>query len=74
MVPTLFRVGDFGVPTHSFFVVIGVGAALAVFAVESRRRGVSNRTMWTIAAGSLLGGAIFAKASTAWRYVAESGD
>jgi prolipoprotein diacylglyceryltransferase len=30
--------------------------------------------MWTIAAGSLLGGAIFAKASTAWRYVAEAGE
>lgn len=72
MVPTLFEIGDFGVPTHTFFVLAGTGTALVIFALESRRRGVANRTMWTIVAGSLLGGAIFAKASTMWRYVAES--
>lgn len=71
MVPTLFHLGGLAVPTHTFFVVLGTGAALTVFALESRRRGVSNNSMWTVAAGSLLGGAIFAKASTAWRYVAE---
>lgn len=74
MYPTLFQIGDFGVPTHAFFVLLGTAAALAVFALESSRRGVSNRTMWTIAAGSLLGGAIFAKASTAWQWVAETDD
>ncbi len=30
--------------------------------------------MWSIAAGALLGGALLAKASTAWRFVAEGGD
>jgi prolipoprotein diacylglyceryltransferase len=30
--------------------------------------------MWTIAAGALLGGAVFAKLSTAWRYVESTGD
>lgn len=72
MIPTLFRIGDLAVATHTFFVVLGTGTALVVFAFESRRRGVDDRTMWTIAAGSLLGGALLAKASTAWRYVAET--
>lgn len=71
MVPTL-DVGGIAVPTHTFFVVLGAAVALTVFALESRRRGVSNNALWTVAAGALLGGAIFAKASTAWRYVAES--
>lgn len=70
MLPTLFHIGELGVPTHDFFVVLGTGVALAVFALESRRRGVSTNALWTVAAGALLGGAIFAKASTAWRYVA----
>ena len=71
MVPTLFEFGGLAVPTHSFFVVLGTGVALAMFALESRRRGVSSNSMWTVAAGALLGGAILAKASTAWRYVTE---
>lgn len=72
MFPTLFRIGGLEVPTHTFFVVLGAGVALTVFAFESRRRGVSTNSMWTVAAGALVGGAIFAKASTAWRYVAEA--
>ena len=71
MLPTLFRIGGLEVATHTFFVLLGTGVALTVFALESRRRGVSTNSMWTIAAGALLGGAIFAKASTAWRYVTE---
>ena len=73
MVPTLFELGGLAVPTHTFFVVLGAGVAVAVFALESRRRGVSSNSMWTVAAGALVGGAVFAKASTAWRYVAEGG-
>jgi phosphatidylglycerol:prolipoprotein diacylglycerol transferase len=72
VVPILFTIGGFEVPTHTVFVILGAGVAFIVFAFESRRRGVANRTMWTIAAGSLLGGAILAKASTAWRYVDET--
>ena len=60
MYPTLLRVGGWGVPTHEVFVVLGVAAALIVFAVESRRRGVADRAMWTIAGGALFGGAVFA--------------
>jgi prolipoprotein diacylglyceryltransferase len=74
MYPTLLRIGAFEVPTHDAFVLLGVATALGVFALETRRRGVADRTMWTIAAGSLLGGALLAKASTSWRYVADTGD
>ena len=69
-----FSIGGLEVPTHTFFVVLGVGAALLVFAFESRRRAVGDRAIWSIAAASLLGGAVFAKASTLWRYVDATGD
>ena len=74
MYPVLFRLGPWGVPTHEFFLGLGVLAALAVFAWEARRRHVNDRATWTVAAGALLGGAVFAKAATAWRYVADTGD
>jgi len=70
----LFHLGPWGVPTHEFLLVLGVLAALGLFAAEARRRQVNDRATWTVAAGSLLGGAVFAKAATAWRYVADSGD
>ena len=69
MLPVMFEIGGWEVPTHPVFVVLGTGVALAVFAYESRRRGVGDRRMWSIAAGALLGGAVFAKASTAWQFV-----
>jgi phosphatidylglycerol:prolipoprotein diacylglycerol transferase len=67
--PVLFDVWGWEVPTHPTFVVLGAGVAVVVFALEARRRGVGDRRMWTIAAGSLVGGAILAKASTAWQFV-----
>ncbi|HSF84228.1 MAG TPA: prolipoprotein diacylglyceryl transferase family protein [Acidimicrobiia bacterium] len=74
MYPTLFRFAGFGVPTHAFFVLAGVAAALLVFRRESRLRGEASPAMWTIAAGALIGGALLAKASTTWRFVAEGGE
>lgn len=74
MYPVLFRLGALEVATHDAFVVLGVAAALVVFRFETRRRAVDRRAMSTIAAGSLLTGAVFAKASTAWRYVTESSE
>ncbi len=69
MRPVLFELWGWGVPTHATFVLLGAGVAVGVFALEARRRGVGDRRMWTIAAGSLLGGAVLAKASTAWQFV-----
>jgi uncharacterized radical SAM superfamily Fe-S cluster-containing enzyme/prolipoprotein diacylglyceryltransferase len=72
--PTLFHLGRFAVPTHEVFLGLGVLAAVALFAHEARRRGVLDGATWSVAAGALFGGAVFAKAATAWRYVADTGD
>ena len=61
MFPTL---GDlFGivlaVPTHDTFVGLGVVVAVAVFIVETRRRGVADYRLLYVVTGALVGGAIF---------------
>ena len=68
MLPVLFRIGLFGVPTHEFFIGLGLIAAGLVLVCEARRRGELNDQMWMVLVGALIGGAIFAKLSTAWRY------
>ena len=58
MVPTLGHLGPVAVPTHDVFVGLGVLAALAVFLLELRRRGIRDERMWVLVAGALTGGAI----------------
>lgn len=72
MIPVLVRFGEIEIATHDVFVVLGVGVALFVFWRENRRRRITDPRLWTIAAGSLLLGAIFAKLSTGWRYLVEN--
>lgn len=75
MRPILFRLGGFEVPTHDVFLVLGVLVALVLFALELRRRGFSgDPRIWQVAAGALLGGAIFARVSVSWRYLARAPD
>jgi len=75
MKPILFHVGGLGIPTHDFFLVLGVLVALALFAVETHRRGLAhNQALWWVAAGALLGGALFARLSVSWRYLAREPD
>lgn len=52
------------VPTHEFFVALGVLAAAVVFVVESRRRGQSDERLVYVVAGALLGGAVFMRLGT----------
>jgi prolipoprotein diacylglyceryltransferase len=59
MVPTLAGLG-----THDVFVGIGVIAAALVFVWEVRRRKVNDDRIWVIVAGTLLGGAVFARLGT----------
>ncbi len=66
--------GTFGVPTHAFFVALGLLAAGAVFLVEARRRDRLDEAMGWIVAGTLLGGAIGARVSTLWGYVDNAAD
>ncbi|MEA2900456.1 MAG: phosphatidylglycerol---prolipoprotein diacylglyceryl transferase [Actinomycetota bacterium] len=78
MRPVLFHVdswaGSVGVPTHAFFVALGLLTAGAVFLVEGRRRGRLDEAMGWIVAGTLLGGAIGARLSTLWAYVDSAAD
>ncbi len=71
MVPVLIRIGNVEIGTHEVFVVLGVLTAVLVFRRENQRRGVIDPRLWTIAAGAILTGALFAKLGTGWRYLAE---
>jgi phosphatidylglycerol---prolipoprotein diacylglyceryl transferase len=65
----LFDVLGWGVPTHEFFVALGVAVAAFVYVVEARRQGrLSEQTCW-VAVGALIGGAVFARVGSAWRFV-----
>lgn len=75
MRPALFSVGGWSVPTHSFFLVLGVAVALVVFFLEARRRGIErDERLWWVVLGALLGGAVFAKLGTGWQYLREAPD
>ncbi len=69
MKPVLFEVLGWGVPTHEFFIGIGVAVAALIYFLEARRKGqLGEQTAW-IAVGALIGGAILAKVGSAWRFV-----
>jgi prolipoprotein diacylglyceryl transferase len=64
----LFELMGFGIPTHEAFVALGVAIAGFVYVHEARRRGeFSEQTAWVVV-GALIGGAIFAKVGSAWRF------
>ncbi|WP_040796626.1 prolipoprotein diacylglyceryl transferase [Nocardia higoensis] len=54
MVPQLI----FGLPTHGFFVALGVAVAAVVFVLECRRRGALGEESLVAVTGALVGGAI----------------
>ena len=69
MRPVLFEVLGRGVPTHEFFICLGVAVAAFIYFLEARRKGrLTEQTAW-IAVGALIGGAILAKVGSAWRFV-----
>lgn len=69
MLPTLFTIGGWPVPTHGFFVLLGVLAATAVFFYEARRRRMLDERILGVVVGTLLCGAVGAKLSTLWVYL-----
>jgi phosphatidylglycerol---prolipoprotein diacylglyceryl transferase len=71
MIPTLFHLGRYPIMTHDFFVLLGVIAASIVFLHETRRRRVHTEKLSWVVLGALAGGAVGAKLSTVWRYVAD---
>lgn len=66
--PVLFRLGSVAVHTHDFFVLLGVGAATAMYFLEARRSRRLEPRLVCIALGALFWGAVGAKVSTVWRY------
>jgi len=69
--PVLFEVLGWGVPTHEFFIAVGLAAAGGVYFWEARRKGqLSEQTAW-IVVGALIGGAILAKVGSAWRFAGD---
>ncbi|HSK74865.1 MAG TPA: prolipoprotein diacylglyceryl transferase family protein [Thermoanaerobaculia bacterium] len=54
--------------------MLGTAAAVAVFVAEGRRRGRLDDRLFAVLVGSLVCGALAAKLSTAWRYLASAPD
>ena len=69
MLPTLFSIGGLGVPTHTFFLTLGILTATLVMTYEARRRGRLDQELVAVMAGTLLFGAAGAKLATVWQYV-----
>lgn len=69
MYPTLDPLLGVPVPTHGFFVAIGVLVATGVFVVEARRRGQTDERMLYVVLGALMGGAIFMRLGTWLQHV-----
>lgn len=74
MVPVLFHVGTWGVPTHDAFIVLGAFVATAVFAAECRRRGEWHPAHAWVAVAALVSGAVVAKGATAWQWALTTDD
>lgn len=58
LVLPVLRIGGLDIPTHEFFVALGVLVALVVFVREARRRGALHEQSLVAATGALVGGAI----------------
>lgn len=59
--PVLFNIGSFGVPSYSFFVILGLIVGLAVYFYEAKKTKNLNDNGFLIVVGALTGGAIGAK-------------
>ena len=57
------------VPTHELFVALGTLVAVAVFVVESRRRGANDDRLLVVVTGALVGGAVFMRLGTWLQHV-----
>jgi prolipoprotein diacylglyceryltransferase len=71
VLPLLFEIRGWGMPTHEFFIAIGLAVATAVYFWEARRKGLLNEQTAWIAVGALVGGAILAKVGSAWRFAGD---
>lgn len=66
MYPTLGDLlgSDLPVPTHEFFVGLGVLVALGVFVIQARHTGQTDERLLYVVTGALFGGAVFMRLGT----------
>ncbi len=69
MYPTLAPFLGVPVPTHGFFVALGVLVASGVFVLEARRRGQTDERVLYVVLGALVGGAVFMRLGTWLQHV-----
>ena len=69
MYPTLEPFIGVPVPTHGFFVCLGVLVAAGVFVLEARRRGQTDERILYVVLGALVGGAVFMRLGTWLQHV-----
>lgn len=74
MRPILFQLGGVSMPTHDFFVAIGVVAATAIFVLEARGRSRLDEKLVWVVLGALITGGLLARLSMGWRYLASAND
>jgi prolipoprotein diacylglyceryltransferase len=60
---------DLAVDTHSVFVALGVLTAIGIFALEARRRGITDERLLAVVTGGLVGGAVFMRLGTWLQHV-----
>jgi prolipoprotein diacylglyceryltransferase len=60
---------DLAVDTHSVFVALGVLTAIGLFALEARRRGITDDRLLAVVTGGLVGGAVFMRLGTWLQHV-----
>jgi len=65
----LFYVRSIPIGTHDLFVFFGLSAAVVIFFYEAWRREMFSPSIVWLACGTIVSGAIAAKASTMWRYI-----
>jgi phosphatidylglycerol:prolipoprotein diacylglycerol transferase len=68
MAPTLFPLGSWDVPTHEFFIGLGLLAALVVFWTRARESNEPREEMGWIVIGGLVAGGLFARVSAVWDF------
>ena len=59
--PTLFQIGDFSIPSYSFFVLLGLLVGFIVYLYEARKQNKLNENNFLIVIGAITGGIIGAK-------------
>ena len=61
ILPVLFRLGRFEVPSYTFFISLGILTGLLVYYREAKKRGQANEFTFLIAVGAFVGSTLGSK-------------